>query len=82
MIHEDNDIKIYSKHNEENLVVAETAIRTLKNKICEYMTWIFKNVYIDKLHDIHSKYNNTLRGTIKLNPFYVRARTYWFPLKE
>ena len=41
MVHndlEDNDIKIYSADNEEKLVVAETAIRTLKNKVYEYMT--------------------------------------------
>ena len=89
MVHndlEDNDIKIYSADNEEKLVVAETAIRTLKNKIYEYMTWIFRNVSIANLHDIHSKYNNTLRSTIKLNPFYVRTSTcidfHWKNNKE
>ena len=37
---------------ENKSVVAERYIRTLKNKICKYMTSISKNVYIDKLGDI------------------------------
>ena len=40
---------MYSAHNEEKSVVTERFIRTLKNKICKYMTSISKNVYIDKL---------------------------------
>ena len=32
-----NDTEIYSTHNEENSVVAERSIRTLKKKICKYM---------------------------------------------
>ena len=48
----DNDIEMYSIHNEGKSVVAERFIRTLKNKIYKYMTSISKNVYIDKLDDI------------------------------
>ena len=48
----DNDIEMYSIHNEGKSVVAERFIRTLKNKIYKYMTAISKNVYIDKLDDI------------------------------
>ena len=48
----DNDIEIYSIHNEGKSVAAERFIRTLKNKIYKYMTSISKNVYIDKLDDI------------------------------
>ena len=44
----DNDIEMYSTHNEGKLVVAERFIRTLKNKVYKYMTSISKNVYIDK----------------------------------
>ena len=47
----DNDIKKYLKHNERKSVVAERFIRTLKTKICKYMTSISKNVYLDKLDD-------------------------------
>ena len=35
------------------------------------MTSISKNVYIDKLHDIVNKYNNTYRRTIKIKPVDV-----------
>ena len=49
---QDNDIVMYSTHNEGKSVVAERFIRTLKNKIYKHMTSISKNVYIDKLLDI------------------------------
>ena len=39
---------MYSAHNEGKSVVAEKLIRTLKNKIYEYLTSISKNVYVDK----------------------------------
>ena len=40
----DNDIEIYSTHNEGKSVVAERFVRTYK-----YMTSISKNVYIEKI---------------------------------
>ena len=55
----DNDIETYSIHNEGKLVAAERFIRTLKTKIYKYMTTVSKNVYIDKLDDAVSEYNNT-----------------------
>ena len=55
----DNDIEMYSTHNEGKSVVAERFIRTLKTKICKYMTSISKNVFIDKLDDTVNEYNNT-----------------------
>ena len=61
---EKNDINMYSTQNEEKSVVAERFIRTLKNKICKYITSISKNVYIAKLDDIVNKYNNTYHTTI------------------
>ena len=51
----DNDIEMYSTHNEGKSVIAERFIRTLKNKIYKYMTSLSKNVYIDKLDDIVDK---------------------------
>ena len=48
---QDNNIEIYSTHNEEKSVVAERFITTLKTKIYKYMTSISKNAYIDKLDD-------------------------------
>ena len=54
----DNDIEMYSVHNEGKSVVAERIIKTLKTKIYRYMTLILKNVYINKLDDIVGEYNN------------------------
>ena len=45
----DNDIEMYSTHNEGKHVVAERFIRILKNKIYKYMISISKSRYIDKL---------------------------------
>ena len=50
---------MYSAHNGGKSVIAETFIKTLKNKIYKYMTAVSKNVCIDKLDDIMNKYNNT-----------------------
>ena len=72
----DNDIEMYSIHNEGKSVVAERFIRTLKNKIYKYMTAISKNVYIDKLDDIVNEYNNTYHRTINMKPVDVKDNTY------
>ena len=63
-------------HNEGKSVVAERSIRTLNNKIYEYMTSISKNVHIDKLDDIVNKCNNTYHRTIQMEPVNVRPSTY------
>ena len=57
-------------------VVAERFIRTLKTKIYKYMTSLLKNVYLDKLDDIMSEYNNTYHRTIKMKPVDVKDNTY------
>ena len=61
----DKDIEINSTHNEEEPVVAERFIRTLKSKTYKYMTSTSKNVYIDKLNDIVNEYNNTYHRKLK-----------------
>ena len=71
----DNDIEMYSIHNERKSVVAERFIRTLKTKIYKYMTGV-KNVYINKLDDIVNEYNNTYHRTIKMKPVDVEDDTY------
>ena len=68
--------EMYSTNNEGNFVVAERLIRTLKNKTYKYMTSISKNVYVDELHDIVNKYNNTYHRTIKMKPVDVKQCTY------
>ena len=72
----DNDIEIYSIHNEGKFFVAERFIRTLKTKIYKYITSITKNMYIDKLDDIVGEYNNTYHRAIKMKPIDVKDNVY------
>ena len=62
----DNNVEMYSTHNEGKSVVAERFIRTLKNKIYQHMTAISKNIYFGVLNDIGDKYKNTYPRTIKI----------------
>ena len=48
----DNNIDMYSIHNEGKPVVPERFIRTLRNKIDKITTAISKTVYFDVLDDI------------------------------
>ena len=73
---------MYSIHNEGKSVVAERFIRTLKTKIYKYMTSVSKNLYIDKLDDIVSEYNNTYHRTIKMKPANGKDNTYVDSNKE
>ena len=63
---EKNTIEMDSTHNEGKSVIADRFIRTLKNKICKYMTSISKNVYTDKLYDVVNEYNITHHRAIKM----------------
>ena len=53
-----NDLEMYSMHNEGKSAIAERFIKTLKNKNYKYMISVSKNVYVDKLDNIVNKYNN------------------------
>ena len=46
---QDNNIEMYSTHNERNSVVDENLFRTLRNTIYKYMTSISKNGNGDKI---------------------------------
>ena len=72
---QNNNIEMYSTHNEGKSVVADRFIRTLKNKIHKYMTSISKNVHIDKLDDTVNKYNNTYHRKNKMKPVDIKAST-------
>ena len=72
----DNDIEMYSIHNEGKSVVIERFIRTLKTKINKYMTTISKNVYIDKLANVVNECNNSYNRTIKMKPVDVKDNKY------
>ena len=73
---QDNNIEIYSTHNEGKSVAAGRFVRNLKNKIYKYLTSISKNVCIDKLDDIVNKYNKTCHSTIKMKPIDVNSSKY------
>ena len=79
---EKNATEMYSTHNERKSVIVERFIRTLENKIYKYMTSISKKVYISKLDDIVTKYNNTYHSTIKMKPVDVKSSTYIDSSKE
>ena len=72
----DNDIEMYSTHNEGKFVVVQRFIRTLKNKTFKYITSMPKNLYIDKLDDIVSEYNNRYHRKIKMNPIDATSSNY------
>ena len=72
----DNDVEMYSTHNEGKFVVAERFIKTLKINIYKYMTSISQNVYIDKQADVVNEYNNTYHSKIKMKPIDVKTSTY------
>ena len=67
----DNDIILYSTYNEGKSVVAESFIRTLKNKLYKHITATGKKVYYDVLDDVVNEYNNTKHSTIKMKPIDV-----------
>ena len=73
---------MHSAHNKGKSVVAERFIRTLKSKIYEHMTLVSKNMYIDKLDDIVSKYNNIYHSTIEMKPVDVNSNTHIHSSKE
>ena len=57
---------------EQDNVVAEIFIRTLKNKIYKDKAGLSKNVYFDVLDDVVDKYNNTYHQTIKMKAIDVK----------
>ena len=67
---------MYSTYNEAKSVVAESFIKTLKNKIFKDMTAISKNVYFDVLVEIVYMYNNTVHRTIKMKPIDITHDSY------
>ena len=67
---------MYSTYNERKSVVAESFIRTIKNKIFKHMTAVSKNVYFDVLNNIVDKYNNTVHRTIRMKPIDVTLDSY------
>ena len=71
-----NDIEMYSSHNEGKLVVSERFIKTLKDKIYKHMAAIGKNVYFNVLDDIVDEYNNSIHNSIKMKPKDVKNDSF------
>ena len=67
---QDNNIEIYSTHNEEKIVVAKIFTRNVKRRVYKYMTSVLKNVYIVKKH------NNIYHRAIKMKPVDIKDNTY------
>ena len=72
----DNNIEMYSTHNEGKSVVAERFIRTLKNRIYKHMTANSENVYFNIVNDIVGEYSNTYRKTLKMKPTDVKNDSF------
>ena len=64
-VSKNNNIELYSTHNERKYVIAEKCIRNSKDRFFKYMTSGSKNLHIDKLDDIVNKCSNTYHRTIK-----------------
>ena len=73
---QDNNIEMYSTHNEGKSVISERFFKILENKLYKYMNLISKNVYIDKLDDTVNKSNNKFYSTIKMKSVDVKSSTY------
>ena len=71
-----NDTRMYSTLDDGKSVGAEWFIRNLKNKFCQHISSVSKNVYIDKLDDIVNKYNNAYHSTIKMKPLDANPTIY------
>ena len=70
---QDNGIEMYSTHSKGKSVVAERFIRTLKNKIYKYVTSVSKNMYIDKVANIVTKFVNNVCWIIR----HLHKQKFW-----
>ena len=59
----------YTTQSELKAIVIERFNQTLMNKISYLFTETGNYRYIDKIHDIVEKYNNTYHSSIKITPF-------------
>ena len=76
-IFQNNDMKMFSVHNEGKFVIAERFIRTVKNKISKCTVSVSKNVHNHKSDNVVNKYNNTYHSTIKLKAGGVKRNTIY-----
>ena len=65
---DNNDILMYSTHNEGKSVIAERFIKTLKAKIYKRMTANDNKYYLPYLNKLVDQYNNTYHHSINKKP--------------
>ena len=65
---DNNDILMYSTHNEGNSVIAERFIKILKAKIYKKMTANDSKPYLPYLNILVHQYNNTYHHSINKKP--------------
>ena len=65
---DDNDILLYSIHDEGKSVVVERFVKTLKNKIYKKMIVNDEKSYISYLNKLVDEYSNTYHRSIRKNP--------------
>ena len=68
---ENNDILMYSTHNEDKPVITERFIKTLKAKIYKKMTANDSKCYLPYLIKLVDQYNNTYHHSINKKPINV-----------
>ena len=65
---ENNDILMYSTHNEGKSVIAERFIKTLKSKVYKKMTANDSKSYLPYLNKLVDEYNNTYHHSVYRKP--------------
>ena len=66
---QNNNVEMYSIHNDGKSIVAKRFIRTLTNKIYKHLTAVSRQMYINKLDNVATKYNNKYYKAIKKKRF-------------
>ena len=66
---------MYLTYDEGKYVVAERFLTTSKKKIYNYLTWISRNVYINKKADIFNECNITY-SMVQMKPADVKSSMY------
>ena len=73
---------MYSIRNGGKSIFVERVIRIINNKIDKNANLKSKTVYIDNIHDLVNKYNNTCHRIIKMKIVDVKPSMYIYFHKE
>ena len=75
---DDNDILMYSTHNNRKSVIAERFIKKLKGKLCKKMTANDNKSYLSCFNKLVDQYSNTYDYSVNKKP----VNTDYFALTE